>query len=436
MACLSDDDDSPHLGSPPWSLNRICRRWRNVAVQAPLLWRRVNLFIHEPEDTATTEADDALFFEHLLRSGSCPLHVHLEFEENSEEFENLSVDALIHSSSRWEKVHLEHVASLFFDTLSSIKGNLPMLKALSLEFSDTGPHWETLDAFSDAPELRSLHLSGDDIGGFLGLLQLPWTQLTQLHLSRVEFQDALAILHSTLSLVTYEMTDCSGSFREATHPVHLQHLETLALTTTTETTPVFDSATLRYITAPLLRNFYLHVHGSAHSFSRSLLTFFDNSNCALELFSISFLPAWSFTMVHGPELLGVLNNLPKLKYLEIQCANAFPDHIFKRIFERENMDISLCPELQSLQFEGPLHPDDLLSRTILEGEYTSQHTTRNAGGQMERYVGLRWEAPLQLGQFTPMLTAEMARSHQPAEKINIFSQMPPEAWAYVDALSF
>ncbi|KAF5364544.1 hypothetical protein D9757_011813 [Collybiopsis confluens] len=137
------------LSSPPWIYGQVCRRWRDISVNSPILWTRVKLS-HWPEKmTASHEGLPPLHSSglptlavYLGRSRSLPLMVYLDLVSKHLQYrakrpgivEYQAITAIPLSQSwRWELLHLRKSDYLNLDHgLISLNG-LQSLKAITVQ---------------------------------------------------------------------------------------------------------------------------------------------------------------------------------------------------------------------------------------------------------------------------------------------------------------
>ncbi|KAJ7127873.1 hypothetical protein C8R44DRAFT_733283 [Mycena epipterygia] len=137
----------------PTILGQICRKWRQIALSTPVLWRAIALTF--PEDDPP-EPRIQLLATWLNRSGSFPLSIKVD-DQFKVTKQNQLVRTIVPHCARWEYLALTlPMADLLF-----IKGHMPLLRGF-----------------------ETWHL-------MLPLIALPWTQLTTLIVSNVE-QDRCA----------------------------------------------------------------------------------------------------------------------------------------------------------------------------------------------------------------------------------------------------
>ncbi|KAJ7684234.1 hypothetical protein DFH06DRAFT_1155082 [Mycena polygramma] len=173
---------APPLAGPssPTALSQICRRWREIALATPSLWRAITLYGHEDPSPQRTET-------WLSRSGVCPLSISVtDFGTQSK-----TLAPFVPHCARWEHAFLHLYPSQF----PTIDVPLPRLRHLSLHivpdddlYSATFPH---------APLLRSVVCDDNTAANII----LPWDQLTSLTLHSVFPSECTPILQQTPNLV-------------------------------------------------------------------------------------------------------------------------------------------------------------------------------------------------------------------------------------------
>ncbi|KAJ7641194.1 hypothetical protein FB45DRAFT_1021963 [Roridomyces roridus] len=161
----------------PTSLTHICRKWREIALTSPRLWRAFC--------TGYTA-------HHLAPSPHAPIY--------------------------WQHVQLDLAA----DDVALINGPMPLLESLCLDVDFDYTHPAT--TARDFPRLRSVALYGGIHGNWL-----PISQLTSLTFQDVEPTNYyLPILQEAVNLVRLHLIDCDTDVPPQTN-VKLDQLQTLVL---------------------------------------------------------------------------------------------------------------------------------------------------------------------------------------------------------------
>ncbi|KAJ7628870.1 hypothetical protein FB45DRAFT_45266 [Roridomyces roridus] len=191
----------------PTHLNLICRKWRDVALGTPQLWRAITL-------PYTDDKQVDMVRTWLDRSRSCPLSIKLSWEKTLPRTE--LCEAILLHRQRWEHVHLSVADESEF---ALIEGTLPMLLSLSVKF-DGSVMGHMRPVAQNYPRLESLALSNLECS----VDRLPWSQLTSLTLSS-RTDDCAVVLQAAVNLVELKLIDC----RVDRVDVQFIRLETLIL---------------------------------------------------------------------------------------------------------------------------------------------------------------------------------------------------------------
>ncbi|KAJ7193781.1 hypothetical protein GGX14DRAFT_587540 [Mycena pura] len=225
----------------PSHLMRICRQWRDIALSTPQLWRAIST--RTPvmlERTARKYA--RLVRTWLVRSGSCPLSIQLDYTFLS--FAEDSLQAILPHSSRWE--YISHII------------RCPSTRRL-------------VSAAPDAPRLRAATLwDCKYASGYL-----PWCQLTSLTLMYKSYAECAAILKETINLVHCRMRLIINGDEDCEADVNLPCLETLALDCTAP-------SVLGSFVVPSLHRLQVAGHLIIHHPSGELSSFIAKSGCKLQ----------------------------------------------------------------------------------------------------------------------------------------------------------
>ncbi|KAJ7770641.1 hypothetical protein B0H16DRAFT_1881620 [Mycena metata] len=260
----------------PTTLTHICRKWRDIALATPTLWRAAYLSINEEDEIA--DSDIFIPFIQQLqeldvwlnRSRCCPFSI--EIEETFDSPRNFFFSSA--QCARWEYLRVSLVNRPFL----AIAGPLPLLRHLDIAVEEPGVGDPVV--FPEAPLLRSATLN--DLA--LETVILPWAQLTSLTLHFVYPHECVPVLQQTSNLVY-----CKLRLLKNTGPwpdVTLPRLESLALVPFNS-----DNIVLGYLETlitPALRELQidenlLDVEDPIHS----LTSFISKSGCKLREMYIS-----------------------------------------------------------------------------------------------------------------------------------------------------
>ncbi|KAK7048898.1 F-box domain-containing protein [Favolaschia claudopus] len=202
----------PFSDCSPTVLTRICRQWRELAVETPRLWRTISLL--NPRKSLEPQQAFRIASLWLKRSGSCPLSIRADDL-------NPVLSVLLPERMRWEHLKL-HVD----DPTDMQEGPFPLLRSLDLILMPKNAATPFLLPSQSAPLLRSVRIFAQNGG----TIDLPWAQLTSLMLYLQRTPGFRRILRQTRHLVhctlycPFSDTDGLGS------EIHLPHLEFLTFT--------------------------------------------------------------------------------------------------------------------------------------------------------------------------------------------------------------
>ncbi|KAJ7883973.1 hypothetical protein B0H13DRAFT_2537684, partial [Mycena leptocephala] len=244
----------------PTVLTHICRKWREIALTTPGLWRAISL---SDRGTSITPAD---LSEVLSRSGCCPLSIAMDdyaFDYGATPEDVFS--AVVTHRERWEYLKL----SICLPDFPTIKGRLPLLRHVNLRFEDDAP----VIVVDEAPLLRTAILSALDLSN----VAFPWGQLTSLTLDRLEPDDCVPILHQTSNLVHCELSLYDWDYDDSNPPpdITLPCLESLSLIDREGPLPGY----LNTFVVPVLRSLYIREPSLEPNPIPSLASFISKSGC-------------------------------------------------------------------------------------------------------------------------------------------------------------
>ncbi|KAJ7896045.1 hypothetical protein B0H14DRAFT_2495597 [Mycena olivaceomarginata] len=183
----------PLLGpDSPTLLTHICRKWREIALSTPALWRAILLL----DSTIPGVGQDKLVDMWLARSRCLPLHLHFSWNFALRAAEVLA--SVVPHRARWEYLNTRLQPS----HLHILEGPMPLLRRLDWLPIGSIPTTRKF-ACHEAPLLRTAILNNAAAGSVI----LPWAQLTSLTLLWVFLQECVPILQHTSNLV-----DCKLAF--------------------------------------------------------------------------------------------------------------------------------------------------------------------------------------------------------------------------------
>ncbi|KAJ7085430.1 hypothetical protein B0H15DRAFT_951035 [Mycena belliarum] len=350
---------------PQLTLIKVCRLWRDIALNTPALWAELQII-----DACFAEA--AVW---LARAGNCPLSISIHTDSETWAWGDAPVvDIFKRHASKMHAVDLELSTSVFKQLTKTGLWSFPILRTLSLWRYDAD--YVELDSplVVFAPLLRELSLCqwrpGTDVIG------IPWNQLTDLTASQYSIDDCLSVLQGTPNLVQCRLSVFSrrghpmgqwGSTGPHTPVVALPHLR--ALTIYKNVGPDGEEAgsadILDFLELPVLH---------------ALQIFDDVQNAnVLDVLLARSAPPLHTLVIHqqnvgtslqcvGTDLaVSALALLPALTRLEIwrptrQFATALLEHVFA-----QGLDHVLLPHLRTLAIRGCRRLSDV-GRAMAEQE--------------------------------------------------------------------
>ncbi|KAF7335393.1 F-box domain-containing protein [Mycena venus] len=255
----------PPLSGPlsPTRLTQICRRWREIALATPALWRAVSL----SEDAIYHRGDaDEIW---LARSGSLPLFIHMDeyADGNVPGGPELLAAVLLHRA----RVEYLQLRLINFHP-HTIEGGLPLLRHLDLELDYTSLNNIVIH---DAPLLRSVVL---DIVAASSVV-LPWTQLTHLTLRIITIDDCIPVLQKVTNLVHCEL-QLNGTDNMPLPDITLPNLESMCWSYWETLRPMPES--LGIFIVPALRSLEVAENFLRPSPIDSLKSFILKAECKLQ----------------------------------------------------------------------------------------------------------------------------------------------------------
>ncbi|KAJ6602789.1 hypothetical protein DFH09DRAFT_451472 [Mycena vulgaris] len=193
----------------PTLLTHICRKWREIALTTPALWRAISL--SRPPNIGQIQTLEVW----LARSGVCPLSIQIEncyYELIWFKFS----EAIVPYRARWEYLKIPVRPS----NLDFVKGPMPLVRQLDILVDDD--NFTDPVSFCEVPRLRSVILEDP-----YHIVVVPWSQLTSLTLLDTTSPKSTEILAQTISLVYCELVICGHRVSE--DDLRLPSLESLVL---------------------------------------------------------------------------------------------------------------------------------------------------------------------------------------------------------------
>ncbi|KAJ7657773.1 hypothetical protein DFH06DRAFT_454071 [Mycena polygramma] len=252
----------------PTRLTHICRKWRQIALATPGLWRAISL--NRADSSVASEAQILRLRSWVSRSGCYPLSILMNedlYENKAHVAEILQI--LLPHRERWEYLKL----SLPSEHLPLIEVPMPQLCELEVRLPDGVVAPVSLDG---VPRLEAVTLwdfpsSPDNL--------LPWSQLTSLDLVGVEPHDCTPILAQTVNLLYCGLVLLGEDTNEP--DIRLPFLESLVLMHYVGNAPV-PTQYLNTLILPALRTLQVPEKFLRDDVFETFSSFVSKSGCELE----------------------------------------------------------------------------------------------------------------------------------------------------------
>ncbi|KAJ6463588.1 hypothetical protein C8R47DRAFT_1079879 [Mycena vitilis] len=196
----------------PIRLTQICRRWREIAVATPALWRAMSC-----------RGNNALIDVWLSRSGCGSLSIEIEKSHPTPDCSQ-ALSTFLTRRARWEHVNFD-LDSFHLSLMDD--GPTPLLRHLRLSIRESAlPADVLITTFSDAPLLRTVVLNYVVAESII----LPWAQLSSLTLEQIFPYEWVPLLQQTPNLRECRLQVGSAHTGRPWAEVKLLSLRSLTLT--------------------------------------------------------------------------------------------------------------------------------------------------------------------------------------------------------------
>ncbi|PBK95141.1 hypothetical protein ARMGADRAFT_1163791 [Armillaria gallica] len=353
-----------------WSIERVCKLWRTVALPFPELWSSINIIIND--DSFGDDSYGNTYIPRLViqlhRSKNYPLELSVWNDDENSHFTKFppALTAFLYSfCTRVECLHL-YLTSEMFCALPSLHLSFPSLKGLCIFPTDAEAidGYENLDLFP-CPLLRRLHVV--EVSHVSHSLRLPWTQITH-------FSSEYGLYGSEAPPRPKPVLDLMRKFTrlEECHlriePSHIDHLK-MELPKYIPLVQLFDRLTL-----PALKELQV-------SCGREDLLDSDDTFIAIhDLLNRSGPPAisvlhFNHAEVLADEFLNVFRTCPTLEDIRLTSVNkgAIRGETLLQLTLKVDSTAPLVPHLRILYISGKMSFDMQAFVDMVESRWTLTH---------------------------------------------------------------
>jgi hypothetical protein len=355
----------PPRVTSPLVLGKVCGAWREICWSIQSLWEVVDLLVVP----ARLDVQNELLEEWIPRAGSRNLHIYLNEEEPHRGWKEAPPHKIMHTiasfSRKWETADIFLPEDNYAD-LIPIKGNLPVLKSLSIR----PPKQECIEIdlrlFENCPLLRSL-----DLGHYyLENVFLPWKQLTRLYADGLLIEECFHVFRECQNLITCHLDKIISDVEDIVTlhvPITHRGIESFDVTSSEvqDIASVFGNVTL-----PGLRKLQITCSDWTADTTPPLLTsFFSRSSCNLQNLIVNRI----FRL--ETDLIRILDALPSLIHLNVEERDTRFSVDFLDLLHRTDSHQLFLPNLEALALCGMFSFDIHDMYRMLEGRRKSDKIT-------------------------------------------------------------
>ncbi|KAK0490107.1 hypothetical protein EDD18DRAFT_550352 [Armillaria luteobubalina] len=164
--------------NPLWTLEGVCRHWKDVVLGTPQLWSSINIVITDSNFGPNTHQYIRRLGQQLGRSGKHPLSIIISCPDSTFLFDELPPQLIMMLYSFSDNIRdlRLYLPSRMLRTIPSLSLSLPSLQTLSILSTDAGFINEPLELFPFCPQLREIEFV--DVNNLIRHFSLPWKQVT------------------------------------------------------------------------------------------------------------------------------------------------------------------------------------------------------------------------------------------------------------------
>lgn len=322
--CVPNGVDLPtDRFAAPWILGEVCARWREVALGCPSLWNNIRLQYGNWSDNLRLSH---LAKNYLFRSGILPITLEIRGDDVGYIYPSSDpiFDVVIPYARRLQKITIESHPTWLKPFYELPAGTLSVLESMTLRVFGERHSPDVVTVFDKAPRLSQVTLI---FSAPLGSYPLPWTRLTDLHLSRAMVNPDLALV-----LLRYCTRLVNCSIQLGCGDAASQSLPTILPLVTLEKVRSFSvdiehcahfSQFMRRLVLPGLVDFRLISGNRMEGWEPDFIPLFTHSQ-RLQSLSISLL-------VPAPSIDRLLLDSPMLVNLDLKHGQAFSSMALDRL---------------------------------------------------------------------------------------------------------
>ncbi|KAG5635628.1 hypothetical protein H0H81_010589 [Sphagnurus paluster] len=349
------------MTKPPWTLVRVSKRWRDIALAHQPLWSCIRLNFWALENGGRHQPTLPELQLCLQRSGNHPLSISISDHYTSSATSKQLFHHLVSFSEQWKYLQISGPFTLLA-LATPIKGKISRLETLGIELDGSDP-CAPIDIFGVAPALRNVRIHPLEplrkkAFGHPYIFNLPWSQLTRLEV------ECLGILDDTPQLESCILGFDVSTFQSSEI---LRHTKLRSLVTR-------SAAALDRLEIPSLETLHFCNIIDEPDALRKITSFISRSGCSLRNIIIS-----KTSILVESDLDPLLQMIPTITSLTIEYGYVMWDVVARVLTVTDTLPI-FAPKLEKITFffgKKPPPPKldfELLSK-MLESRMTSQGDT-------------------------------------------------------------
>ncbi|KAJ6577756.1 hypothetical protein B0H19DRAFT_1370851 [Mycena capillaripes] len=194
LHCLPEEPPEPNPTEAPMLLSAVCRAWRDMALNTPLLWSSLKIEWRFPEHRNVYR-----LVESYLTHTTSPSADTLRIRYGTDYRQSVAKRVILNAITRWPGPNVDlSINAGTSEGWFKTRLKLPLLETLTFEVTDSHFVKVGLSAFSRAPSLRNVSLYGHVPPA---TFVFPWAQLTTFFAESYNIDQCLEVLRQASSLV-------------------------------------------------------------------------------------------------------------------------------------------------------------------------------------------------------------------------------------------